>query len=1017
MSYISHKPKMNLCIKIFFVLNCVFLFDSIATQNFEQKKCVLLEDKKIISLEGGSLQESQMDSSGRYIFYQNENKELFFLDTQTKKSEKHLLPELDSSFTYLPYGFMSVKEDHFTYRARQDKKIQIQNISNDKKHVVSTNTNDVILSMNVLTESVGKQFFLLMRIKEENTNFSKTIPITFSAITFSDQKGYIENRNTIKISHTEECNMIIKGELLTIRKDGSLFSTSLLKNSTIPSEIAGPVKNYDNKNNEKYFAPFYNKTQCGFISYGNYYYLQLNNGDYLIRNIKTKKESLISKTNRWGKLVIKNIRLNRNRVLKTFPIVTFRDDLSSNMMMYNFLTQEETELFNVKNLTILNNQTLIEHTQQHNKLVLFSFEKPKKKILFEWNSSDICSRAVVTNQENEINKILLNTKLGDLIIIDVPSGQVSKTFVGQCVYGMSFFENTLMLQYNRVANSARNYSQIRVKKFQNICFNSKDFSDTSIKNQLIYFSKIKDLKTKQTEIVNLLDYVFSDKNHIEKHAELIRDVLGNILLQHPILYLSIYNNYLDFTKQLPPFLNTMINEPDLKNSLNLIFEHSIQKQNTNLSYWSFINQLKPLFSVLSNEEKNFYIEKITVSLSNGLSLKHNLFRGIFQSKLYYIIENSVKKMFDMDYQTISHIAISRYRKFLGIVILSVKPILEYDSKKTEFGLHYAVIENINTSSHYANLLRNENKELKFFDKTFEWSLSKQNQYRSRIQLAFGNTNTSLMEKIINKKGPNYQDTWKDGEMTGLIMVGSSLRNTSDDLVKNYFSYFQNEGFEFENQTSHNSKSFLLDRIANCEVDYFLKESHSEGDEHNIFTLDNMNYILKGTRQHSIGRKEVVYILFPRHFYLRNKVKKSHYLSNKELAQAIKHREQSSCGEITYFNTSCWSVTKAIYELESVNSPLFVNIPALGLTDTFLNQNSSPLYSLIHSYRTEKDFSGFRESLKTNASYRSGKSNYYIFPDEQIYFNKVLSQLPFLLDIDITLEHKKEEGWELLNSSL
>ena len=75
------------------------------------------------------------------------------------------------------------------------------------------------------------------------------------------------------------------------------------------------------------------------------------------------------------------------------------------------------------------------------------------------------------------------------------------------------------------------------------------------------------------------------------------------------------------------------------------------------------------------------------------------------------------------------------------------------------------------------------------------------------------------------------------KMTGLVIVGSSLRSFSRTLLENYVSYFEREGFYFSSLDVEDFETFFKDSISSCELDYFLKESHSDGDERNVFRFD------------------------------------------------------------------------------------------------------------------------------------------------------------------------------------
>ena len=81
----------------------------------------------------------------------------------------------------------------------------------------------------------------------------------------------------------------------------------------------------------------------------------------------------------------------------------------------------------------------------------------------------------------------------------------------------------------------------------------------------------------------------------------------------------------------------------------------------------------------------------------------------------------------------------------------------------------------------------------------------------------------------------------------------------------------------------------------------------------MFRFDRFNSVLKGVRQTEERQIEVLYLAFPKPFHFGDR--ETVLFSNLELADLIKQREQKGCGEITYFNTSCWSMLKPVMKLK------------------------------------------------------------------------------------------------------
>ena len=70
--------------------------------------------------------------------------------------------------------------------------------------------------------------------------------------------------------------------------------------------------------------------------------------------------------------------------------------------------------------------------------------------------------------------------------------------------------------------------------------------------------------------------------------------------------------------------------------------------------------------------------------------------------------------------------------------------------------------------------------------------------------------------------------------------------------------------------------------------------------------------------------------------------------------------------------------------------------------------------MIHSYREELDFEGFRKALEKNEGYQKGITNKYIFPDERSYINSIYAAISIPLRIEISLERKEGEEWKAIS---
>ena len=631
------------------------------------------------------------------------------------------------------------------------------------------------------------------------------------------------------------------------------------------------------------------------------------------------------------------------------------------------------------------------------KLIYRPFDSSQRRVLLEFDMSEV----KLISQNEDGNLFFIGTVFGDFFIANGETGHVKKHFLGEQFRRLKISDSGNAFLAEHLAGSQEWY--YKTHKVQTKCI-EPSFSK-NLDSRLMELAD--ETNPIEDSLLSVLTGAFQDEEKVKKHSELLQPFLWKIFLHYPLVYLDLHFRYPSL-KFLPPFPISLIEDEggksQVRESLISLFDNQIQFRHTKLSHWSFVFMLEPLLSVLEDEEKDFYIEKISISLSNGAAKSIPLFQDVFQSKLFYIVYSHVKAWFGRVHEPVSDITVLRKKNSVQTLILSSEPIQNHSSTETAFGIHYAIVKDLSLELDISEIKPGE----ELVDSTVEWSLLNGSSYRAFMQIHVQDNYLESVKSRQKNSGPDYESVWQDQQMTGLVIVGSSLRSFSKTLLENYLSYFEDQGFQFSSLAVSDFQPFLKEKIASCELDYFLKESHSDGDERNVFRFDRFNSVLKGVRQTEGGQTEVVYLAFPKPFHFGER--ETALFSNSDLADLIRQREQKGCGEITYFNTSCWAHVKARYELETVNSPLLLNIPSKSLSDTFLNQEGDSIRELIHAYRSELDFNGFRKSLEKNEGYKSGKINQYIFPDEKRYYKSIFEHIKIPLKIQIDLEREEDGEW-------
>ena len=688
---------------------------------------------------------------------------------------------------------------------------------------------------------------------------------------------------------------------------------------------------------------------------------------------------------------------------------------------------------------------------------------------FDYNL--VCSYFV--NKSKSLS--FVNTIDGQLFVFDRDKGSMESHFIGHCLNkrnslvlkksGLSFTSLIFNISLNNISEDSTEgrgepmpnrpttsyplmYDQpnrigeslYQLYHIEDICFQPLDSLPSNA--DLLLRNLLEDEEIETPRAMALLAKALEEQSPSLYRFQILQNIMGIIFLHRPYLYLNLIK-YFPYAQSLPLKEAPESLQAQAKNSLISVLETASRRPWSKLSDWDFILKLKAFMPLLTDNEKRLYIGRITESLSNGAMLKVPLFQNVFQSKLYYIILGHVRELFGEPRRPVSDITVLREQNEISVMILSSDPLQSDMSLATDFGVHYRLIAQLKSAEFFqkqadSDFFRLNSRPqdqradsigfagarsgffappaLNYFvwEKAIEWRVENARSYRAKIRIQPIDEIGDTIKSVSNKTSPDYNSAWEDAKMTGMVLVGSSLRDLSENLSKHYINYFLEEGFLFHEPQTIELKPFLLEKIAQCEIDWLLNESHGGGNERHILRLDRFNRVLKGVRPAGSDKEEAIYLVFPRPFSLRPGGPETDLLSFEELRQAIRVRESRNCGELTYFNTGCWSYSKARYEIGAVGSALFLQIPAISMTDTFLNRERSALRLLIQSYREERDFSGFRSALNSNQGYREGEHNRYLFPDEAEYFEKIIDHIKMPLSISIDLERQDGGKWRAID---
>ncbi len=418
-------------------------------------------------------------------------------------------------------------------------------------------------------------------------------------------------------------------------------------------------------------------------------------------------------------------------------------------------------------------------------------------------------------------------------------------------------------------------------------------------------------------------------------------------------------------------------------------------EKTKFENWDSLKPLAPVLSKLPQEQKAAFIEQIGQSLANDAADSPE-FHNIFVSKILKFTKHAIAPYFGEAKKPISDLTYMRTKNLVEPLILGDLPIEVVGSNpkgtKSAYGFYSQLLDPIKIpDTIQPGMVISESK--------LQWKQGK-DQYSVPLKISMREAGKTI---IPEGDSPDYEGLWKDGKLTGLVIAGSNLGKDGATVITEYLRYYLRQGFEFdeEKKSISNLKQFLGDQVSSGKLDYLFKEAHSDGDEKNLFRVDTEGLLMRGTKTHPDGKKEEVFLVVPK----SEGVQKTELIPNQEFGEWVRGREKNNQGQLVYFNTSCWSKTKALHEIEAASTSKLLNIPTLTITRTFGNYEGNPEREMLHAFRERKNYSEIRQALSEDEfnGYAKGTKNVFIFPDEERYKDEITRVVATPLDIQLQIQ--------------
>lgn len=514
---------------------------------------------------------------------------------------------------------------------------------------------------------------------------------------------------------------------------------------------------------------------------------------------------------------------------------------------------------------------------------------------------------------------------------------------------------------------------------------TKPVSKITEKEALVWLTKFSKPGGFATEDLSVFIALVEAKAYVKYPGE-FKASLSSLYFTSPILYKSILQNYPQLTELKGKDLTNCLTAEEkstIRSAKRALFKDKLAnlQSPTEEALEPILKQAREL---LSEEEMDILAEDIADLAVSKMNTRPEL-EGIFPSKVYKFVYNKVKGQLGLPNKEITDLTVVRLNNEIKLKLLGVSPVT--DAKKSLAGIYVTTAKTLYEPS----IPMGQSQE------KMEWShLGK--KYSAVIDFKRELTKEDLTPA---NPAPKYAEMKRE-DFRGLIVVGSNMGPSStENVVQEYLEYYTEEGFEFEvAEEIKDTRAFIKSRVAGTErAHYFVKEAHSDGDEKNLFRISNSGKILRGVRTLENGKKEYVDIVYPGKDY------QTSLLSNSDFGEWMQHRDKSGGSELVYLNSSCWSATKATFEIAAAKTPKLINIPTTTLMTTFTNREGNVMHTAIDGLRKEQSYAEIREKMKMDPTYDNKTGNVMIFPDEPDYELRIRqnAKTPLAIDTNVFFE--------------
>ncbi|OQW54627.1 MAG: hypothetical protein A4S09_05580 [Proteobacteria bacterium SG_bin7] len=368
--------------------------------------------------------------------------------------------------------------------------------------------------------------------------------------------------------------------------------------------------------------------------------------------------------------------------------------------------------------------------------------------------------------------------------------------------------------------------------------------------------------------------------------------------------------------------------------------------------------IRPLLGTIDPEKlsvaitrfANLILRKTESSLAPEIALvpSYNRFK---------LIKEEIKRQLGLPWKAMTDVAVA-YDKHLDakVVVFGSYPIDH--STPNKFGFHSVVKSEFNID-------RNRSVAI-------SWQHG-DNRVRATVETR------PLATKNIRpprNDSPDYDAMIEDKILGGAIVIPPNIDDAEgfgSQLARNYKSFYKTQGYSFQNEslTGAQASKLLLEKVESGEIDYLVREGHSEAQTDSLVSLGGQVSIAIGRKTRG-GVEERIYILGPEdNLTLPTN---NGTISFSELGRYLRARSHSS--DFIFLQTACFSKDDLGRYVGMTAARGFTPLATDEGADTFVNERSSPIRKILVGILGRKPWSQMRSENS------SGED--YVFPDQPEY---------------------------------